>query len=130
MNQAVIGVGSNIDPQLNISMARTKIAENWRIVAESRFIETEPVGYAEQPNFINGTLLIETRTDRKALQRRLKIIERELGRERDGNRNGPRTIDLDLLVWNGRVVDEDVYARAFLREGIQQVLPQMNLARP
>lgn len=130
MNQAVIGVGSNIDPLLNIGKAKEKIAEHWRIVAESRFVETEPIGYSQQPNFINGTLLIETSTDRRRLEHRLKLIEQELGRRRDGNRHGPRTIDLDLVVWNGCVVDGDVYTRDFLRDSVREVLPRIDLERP
>ena len=130
MNQAVIGVGSNIDPVLNIGRAKEKIGEHWRILAESRFVETEPIGYSHQPNFINGALLIETSTDRRTLERGLKIIERELGRRRDANRHGPRTIDLDLVVWNGCVVDGDVYDRDFLRNSIEEVLPRIDLERP
>jgi len=61
------------------------------------------------------------------LKRRLREIESGLGRVRTANKNGPRTIDLDILVWNGEVVDADVYERGFLRDSIIELLPGITL---
>ncbi len=57
------------------------------------------------------------------MKTRLREIESGLGRVRTGNKNGPRTIDLDILVWNGEVVDDDVYEREFLKTSIRELLP-------
>ena len=63
MNRVVIGLGSNIDPDENIAKARESIAAEFRLLDESRWVETKPVGFSKQANFINGALLIETRLD-------------------------------------------------------------------
>ena len=119
MNRAVISVGSNIDPERNIARARERIAEQMNLLAESDFVETEPIGFADQPNFLNGVYLVETGMS--------KGVESELGRVRGGDRYGPRTIDLDVVVWNGEVVDDDVYRWDFLREAVQQVFAGLKL---
>jgi len=111
MNQAVIGVGSNIEPELNVSRARERIAHRHVIIAESPLVETSPIGYVDQPDFTNGALLVETDLDRERLRADLKAIEAMLGRRPGTNRYGPRTIDLDIVVWNGAVIDRDCYTR-------------------
>lgn len=127
MNRAVIGVGSNIEPRSNIASARRRIAHRHVIVAESPLVETWPVGYVHQPNFINGTLLVETRVGRQRLKAEIKTIEFLLGRRRGPNRYGPRTIDLDIVVWNGEVIDRTLYTRDFLRDAVLAVLPELQL---
>ena len=68
--------------------------------------ETDPVGFVEQPRFLNAAVRVRTELSPRALLERLLEIERQLGRTRDGPRYGPRTIDLDLLVYDDAVVDE------------------------
>ncbi len=72
----------------------------------SSFRETDPVGYLDQPRFLNAAAALETGLEPRALLDRLLEVERELGRTRDGPRFGPRTIDLDLLLYGDRVIDE------------------------
>ncbi|MDE0355255.1 MAG: 2-amino-4-hydroxy-6-hydroxymethyldihydropteridine diphosphokinase [Deltaproteobacteria bacterium] len=127
MNQAVIGVGSNIEPELNVSRARERIAHRHVIIAESPLVETSPIGYVDQPDFTNGALLVETDLDRERLRADLKAIEAMLGRRPGTNRYGPRTIDLDIVVWNGAVIDRDFYTRDYLREAVLAVLPDLKL---
>ena len=127
MNRAVIGLGSNIDPEENIGKARGAIASEFKIISSSSFVETEPIGYKEQRNFINGALLIETDMDVQGLKSRLRTLESDMGRVRTDNRDGPRTIDLDILVWNGEVVDGEVYERNFLKTFIGELLPGLDL---
>ena len=76
------------------------------VVAVSRFRETEPVGVRDQPRFLNGAAAVDTELPPRELLEVLLGIERELGRVRDGTRWGPRTIDLDLLLYGGEMVDE------------------------
>lgn len=127
INTAVIGIGSNIDPEENIGKVRDSIASEFRVIKSSSFVETEPIGYKKQRNFINGALLIETDMDIHGLKSRLRALESALGRERTDNRDGPRTIDLDILVWNGEVVDGEVYERNFLKMFIGELLPDLDL---
>ncbi len=127
VNRVVIGLGSNIDPEENIRRAKEAIAGEFMLIKSSSFVETEPVGFKEQDRFINGALLIETESDASSLKSWLKELESKLGRVNTDNRYGPRTIDLDILVWNGEVVDEEVYEREFLRKSIKELLPDLDL---
>jgi len=127
VNRAVIGVGSNIEPEVNVPRARERIARRHVIVAESPLVETNPIGYVHQPDFTNGALLVETPVDCERLRADLKAIEVLLGREPGKDRYGPRTIDLDIVVWNGEVVDRDLYTRDYLRDAVLAVLPDLEL---
>ncbi len=57
----------------------------------------------------------------------LKNLEKKLGRVKSENKDGPRTIDLDIIVWNGKVVDSEVYEREFLINSINELLPELKL---
>lgn len=127
MNRVVIGVGSNINPKENIANAKQNIGRHHRIITESKFIETKPLGNLNQPNFLNGVLLIETEMDYEELKNGLIEIEKGLGRKRRKDKYAPRTIDLDIIVWNGKIVDKDVYKRDFLREGVLEVWPEIRI---
>lgn len=128
MNTAIIGVGSNIEPEINTAAAKEMLARRLRVISSSEFVRTEPVGYPNQEDFLNGSLLIETRFDLPVLKNVLKEMERGLGRVSGENRHGPRKIDLDILVWNGEIVDSDVYEREFLRASIIELCPELEKA--
>lgn len=123
MNTAVVGVGSNIQPQLAIQQAKRLLSEEQRFINESTFVATSPIGFADQPDFINGAFLLSTEMERADFERYLKDLESRLGRVRTGNKNGPRTIDLDIIVWNGLIVNENFYEREFLRNAVLELLP-------
>lgn len=127
MNTAVIGLGSNIQPSKNIRLARQKIDKHHKIIQESRFVQTTPIGYLNQPDFINGVIFIETTMNKDELDKWLKSVEYSQGRQQHPNKYGPRTIDLDILVWNKKIVDKDVYLRAFLKESILEVCPEIDI---
>jgi 2-amino-4-hydroxy-6-hydroxymethyldihydropteridine diphosphokinase len=122
-NTAVISVGSNIDPERNVAAARELVAGRFELVASSDFIVTEAIGRPDQPDFLNGALLVRTGLTREKLRDALKEIENSLGRTRCPDKYAPRTIDLDIVVWNGEVVDQDYHTRAFVRDACRQVLP-------
>lgn len=124
-NSAVISLGSNICPEKYIPRALAILRKNHRLIAESRFVKTRPLGYADQDDFINGAVKIQTRFSRHDLTRWLKALEKDLGRVRTKNINGPRTIDLDIVAWNDRIVDEDVYTRSFLRNAVYEIAPRL-----
>ena len=75
-------------------------------MAVSVLRETDPVGVTEQPSFLNGAASIDTTLTPRELLDALLRVERQLGRVRDGARWGPRTIDLDLLLYGDEAVDE------------------------
>jgi 2-amino-4-hydroxy-6-hydroxymethyldihydropteridine diphosphokinase len=100
-----LGLGSNLgDREAALHSALELLGDE--VVAVSSFRETDPVGYLDQPRFLNAAATLETDLEPRALLDRLLEVERELGRTRDGPRFGPRTIDLDLLLYGDRVIDE------------------------
>lgn len=125
MNTVIIGVGSNIDAEKNISVAKRILGKKLNVLGESKFIRTKPVGTREQQDFLNGSLLIKTRLGRKQLKTLLKGVETVLGRGAGEDRYGPRKMDLDILVWNGEIVDSDVYDRKFLYHSVIELCPEL-----
>jgi 2-amino-4-hydroxy-6-hydroxymethyldihydropteridine diphosphokinase len=110
MTRSFVGLGSNLgDPQEQIRRALELMAaeEGVEVVAVSALRETDPVGYEDQPRFLNGAAELRTSLSARELLGRLLGIERRLGRVRgEGPRFGPRTIDLDLLLHGDQVVAE------------------------
>jgi len=101
MPQALIGAGSNLGDRLatlRAAWARLRAADGIGHLETSDVYETAPVGLTEQPKFLNVVFGGETQLDPEALLRVLQQIETEFGRER-AERWGPRTLDLDLLVY-------------------------------
>ena len=132
--RAYVGVGANLgDREATIREAVRLLGDD--VVAVSRLRETEPWGYADQPPFLNGAILLETGLEPRALLDRLLAVERELWRSRDGPRYGPRTIDLDLLLYGDRVVDEPgltvphprLHERAFALEPLLDLDPELEI---
>ena len=109
MARAYVGLGANLgDREATIRRAVELLsaAPGVTLVGVSTLRETDPVGYLDQPPFLNGAAAVETELAPPELLAVLLGIERELGRRRDGTRFGPRTIDLDLLVVEGYAADE------------------------
>lgn len=125
MNTVIIGVGSNIDAENNVGVAKRMLREKLNVLGESEFIRTKPVGSRNQQDFLNGSLLVKTRLGRKRLKALLKGVEVALGRDAGEDRYGPRKMDLDILVWNGEIIDSDVYERGFLRRSVIELCPEL-----
>ena len=95
--RAVISIGSNIDdPKANLDLAIALLKEATEVIAVSSYIETEPVGVIEQPNFLNAIVILESELPAADLLALLQGIEKAMGRKRE-LRWGPRNIDLDLI---------------------------------
>lgn len=131
---AFIGLGSNLgdrEASLRRALAALAAEPDVELVAVSAFRETDPVGYADQPRFLNAAAEIETTLSPRELLERLLEIERSLGRTRAGPRFGPRTIDLDLLVHGDEIVDEPglavpharLHERRFALEPLAELAP-------
>ena len=132
MTRAYVGLGANLgDREQMIGRALELLGGRVRVVAVSALRETEPWGHAHQPRFLNAAAAVETELSPHALLDALLEIERELGRTREGPRFGPRTIDLDLLLYGDEVVDEPglavphprLHERRFALEPLAEVDP-------
>ncbi|HLQ74093.1 MAG TPA: 2-amino-4-hydroxy-6-hydroxymethyldihydropteridine diphosphokinase [Bacillota bacterium] len=109
MNKAYVALGTNIEPRLDYLERAIKLLKDnksLKIMKESSIYETAPVGYTDQSHFLNMVLVVETSLSAIALLDACQAIEQELGRERT-IRFGPRTIDLDILVYNEDVIDTE-----------------------
>jgi 2-amino-4-hydroxy-6-hydroxymethyldihydropteridine diphosphokinase len=104
-----IGLGSNLgerEATIRRAIELLQAEGDIEVKAVSSLRETDPVGYEDQPQFLNGAAALTTELPPRALLERLHEVERQLGRERTGPRFGPRTIDLDLLLYDDQQVEE------------------------
>lgn len=135
--KAYIGIGSNIgNRQANIKRALDLLNsnENIEVSAVSSLVETAPVGYTEQPNFINAAAELYTNLTPRELLNTLLAIENQMGRTREV-RWGPRVIDLDLLLYNNEHINEDglqvphprIMERAFVLLPLAEIAPELIL---
>ena len=109
MTRAFVGLGANLgERETTLRRAVELLASEpeVEVVALSSLRETDPVGFLDQPRFVNGAAKVETTLGPRALLERLLEVERSLGRERTGPRFGPRTVDLDLLLYGDETIDE------------------------
>lgn len=121
---AYLLLGSNIAPETNLPAAIRALARYGKIVRVSRVWESKPEGFAEQANYLNAAVLLETNLSAADLRHvAIAAIENELGRVRDPrNRNAPRTIDIDIALFNCDVLtlgpraipDPDILRCAFV----------------
>jgi 2-amino-4-hydroxy-6-hydroxymethyldihydropteridine diphosphokinase len=132
VTRAYVGVGSNLgDRERTIRAAIDALPG---VVAVSALRETEPVGPVEQPSFLNGAVALETELSPRELLDVLLAVERRLGRERR-ERWGPRTIDLDLLLYGDRSLDEPglslphprLHERRFALEPLAELDPELEI---
>ncbi|MEJ2256923.1 MAG: 2-amino-4-hydroxy-6-hydroxymethyldihydropteridine diphosphokinase [Woeseiaceae bacterium] len=104
-----IGLGSNLDmPERQVGEALDLLDRvgGIRVVSRSSLYRSAPLGGIEQPDFVNAVAAGLTTLEPADLLAALQDIENERGRKRDGTRWGPRIVDLDLLVYGGRTIDE------------------------
>ena len=133
VNRAYLALGSNIEPARNLIEAVRQLAGFGRVVVVSRVWESEPVGFADQPNFLNAALLLETPLSARDFHLgAIETIERLLHRVRDSNnKNAPRTIDVDLALFNReilridhrRIPDPDILTRPFVAIPLAELDP-------
>jgi 2-amino-4-hydroxy-6-hydroxymethyldihydropteridine diphosphokinase len=138
MARAFVGLGANLGPkEVTILRAVDLLGAEpgVEVLALSQLRETDPVGKLDQPQFLNGAVEVETTLAPRELLDVLLRIERELGRVRDGERFGPRTIDLDLLLYADDVVDEpglrvphpSLHERRFALEPLAELEPDAQI---
>ena len=130
MTVAYVGLGANLGDREGT--IRAAVAQLPGVVAVSPLRETDPVGVTDQPQFLNGVAALETELTPRELLDVLLTVERRLGRERR-ERWGPRTIDLDLLLYGDEVIDEDgltvphprLRERRFVLEPLADLAPKL-----
>lgn len=123
MNVVVVGIGSNLDPERNVRRLLGKVSEAFPHARFSSFRKTVAIGPPGRPDFLNGAFLFETDLTLQAVRQWLQGLEKELGRVRTADKFAPRTMDLDILLWNGELLDDDVKTRSFLLDSIRELIP-------
>ena len=138
MPRAYVGLGANLGPREETLRRASELlgaTNGIDVVALSQLRETDPVGVLDQPRFLNGVVALETTLSPRRLLDVLLSIERKLGRVRDGARWGPRTADLDLLVYANEQVDEPglrvphprLHERRFALEPLAELDPELEI---
>jgi 2-amino-4-hydroxy-6-hydroxymethyldihydropteridine diphosphokinase len=121
MNDCIIGIGSNIEADVHIPRMLKLLEDHFNIVKVSSMIQTKAIGMSGQPDYTNGAVRILTAMQMDELAAFLKQLEDQMGRDRRQPKFGPRNIDLDIMVWNNKVVDPDYYTRDFLRHSAEEL---------
>lgn len=135
MAVAAIALGSNLgDRTATLHAAVTDLRELGHVVAVSTFLDTAPVGYVDQPRFLNGAALLHTQLLPLELLHALLAIERRHHRDRSQPiAKGPRTLDLDLLLYDGVVLQTEalvlphpeLHRRAFVLQPLAEIAPEV-----
>jgi 2-amino-4-hydroxy-6-hydroxymethyldihydropteridine diphosphokinase len=138
MRTAHIGMGGNLPskagpPEATLAAAAVRLESLGRVVCRSSLYSTEPVGFAAQPRFVNAAIALETDLEPRALLDGLLKIEQEFGRDRASSfANGPRTLDLDILLFGALKISEPgleiphprLAARAFVLVPLNEIAPE------
>jgi 2-amino-4-hydroxy-6-hydroxymethyldihydropteridine diphosphokinase len=134
MTRAYVGLGANLgdrDPTLRAAVDMLGSEDGIAVVAVSSLRETEPVGVGDQPRFLNGVVSLETSLGARELLDRLLAVEQRFGRIRVPGEHGPRTLDLDLLLYGEEAIDEAaltvphprLHERRFVLEPLAELAP-------
>jgi 2-amino-4-hydroxy-6-hydroxymethyldihydropteridine diphosphokinase len=121
IHNCIIGIGSNIDPEQNIAAALFLLRQDHDLVSVSSLMKTSPIGIPDQPDFLNGAARVLTIMEIADFKSYLKKMEDSLKRDRTAPKFGPRTIDLDIVKWDGKFVDQDYYDREFLKNAVDEL---------
>ena len=138
MTLAAIALGSNLSsrfgsPAENLLEAVGRLEDLGKVTAVSRFHQTDPVGYTDQPKFVNAAALLETNLRPAEELKGLLAIEHSMGRDRAASvPKGPRIIDLDLLLYGDVVLDYPtltlphpaLHERRFVLAPLAEIAPQ------
>ena len=139
MPRAYVGLGSNLgDREATIRAAVAELAamDGVEVVAVSALIDTEPVGVVDQPRFLNGVAAVETGRSARELLELLLTVEARFGRDRaKAPAQGPRTLDLDLLLYGSAEIDEPglrvphprLHERAFVLGPLAELDPALEV---
>jgi 2-amino-4-hydroxy-6-hydroxymethyldihydropteridine diphosphokinase len=139
--RAYVAIGSNLgdrEQTLLDAVEALRAEPDVEVAAVSSLIETDPVGFLDQPRFLNGVVALETALPARALLDLLLEVERRFGRNRDGvPAQGPRTLDLDLLLYGDEEIDEPglqvphprMHERPFVLGPLAEIAPELQITR-
>lgn len=139
MPRAYVALGSNLGDRegtLVAAVEALRAEPGVEVDAVSGFLDTEPVGPVDQPRFLNGVAALDTALTARALLALLLDVEERFGRKRDGvPAQGPRTLDLDLLLYGEEVIDEPglrvphprMHERSFVLEPLAEIAPGLEI---
>ena len=127
-HRVIVAVGSNIEPEKNVAEAKRILAAEQELVATSSFSWTDPVGFQDQDRFLNGAFLVGTHLDERALKSYLQGVEVRLGRVKGPIKSGPRTMDLDIVIFDGRVVHDDYNGAAYVQKPVRELVERFDLS--
>lgn len=138
MPVAYIGLGSNLaDPRAQVERALQCLARmpQSRMLRSSRLYRSAPWGVLDQPEFVNAAAAVETDLPAQALMQALLAIERDAGRDRRGDRWGPRILDLDLLLYGTLTLEQPglqvphphLHERAFVLVPLAEIAPDLDV---
>lgn len=133
-----VGIGSNLDnpiSKVRAGLAALAQVPHTRLVANSALYRNPPIGFAAQPDFVNAVAALETRLSPWSLLRHLQVIEARYGRVRTGRHWGPRTLDLDLLLYGKTQIETTgltiphpgLHERAFVLYPLYEISPDLEI---
>ena len=127
-NNVVLLIGSNINPAANIATSLKRLSQLTDIKSKSSIWETEAVG-SNGPNFLNIAVEIETNLKSEEIKQGIiKPIESKIKRVRTENKYAPRTIDLDIIIFNNQIMDKNLWEKVFIALPVSEIKP--NLKNP
>jgi 2-amino-4-hydroxy-6-hydroxymethyldihydropteridine diphosphokinase len=139
VSRIFVGLGSNLGDRegtIRAAVGRLRGLPGTRVVRVSTLRNTDPVGYVDQPRFLNGVVELETGLSARALLVALLELEQAFGRDRGGvPAQGPRTLDLDLLLYGQEQIDEPglqiphprLHERRFVLEPLAELDPALEV---
>ena len=128
LHLAIVSVGSNIDPEQNLQKTRELLKTEVQFLGEAEVIQTEPDGFKDQPDFLNGAYLLGTELPYEEFNQYLKGVESRLGRVKGPIKSGPRCIDLDIIIWDGKVVHGDYHKnKYYVIKPVNELLQQHSI---
>jgi len=117
----VLSVGSNIEPEKHTQDMLAVMASEQHLLHVSRWIRTQPDGYKEQPDFLNGAIVVESPLRPDEFKQYCRSLEERSGRLRNQRRDGPRTLDLDIIACDGCVIHSDYPQKSYVRDPVDEV---------
>lgn len=125
---AIVSVGTNIDPEENLRKSKEILVAEMTFLGEAEVIKTAPDGFQDQPDFLNGAYFIGTDMAYDDFNQYLKSIEKRMGRVKGPIKSGPRCIDLDIIVWDGKVVHSDYHQhKHYVITPVNELLNKFNV---
>ena len=121
---AYLNLGSNIQPETNLPNALKLLSEYGEILKISNAWESKSVG-ANGPNYLNACVLFKCTFDRTALKDEvIRPIETQLGRRRSQDKNAPRTIDIDIILFDDEALRDNIWETAFVIVPLAEIYPE------